>query len=208
VLDDYQFISNPEIHEGITYKDHLRNLHLVIATRSDPPLALHRLRARNQLMEVRAEALRFTAEEVAAFLNQVMQLSLSTEDISTLETRTEGWVTGLQMAALSMRGRPDISQFIQSFSGSNRYILDYLAEEVLNRQPENIQRFLMLTSTLDRFCASLCAAVVEESEAFSQTTLQNLESANLFLVALDDERRAGEATQVLESERRLPRSER
>ena len=190
VLDDYQFISNSEIHEVLTFLlDHLpANLHLVIATRSDPPLALHRLRARNQLMEIRAEALRFTPEEVAAFLNQVMQLSLSTEDISTLETRTEGWVTGLQMAALSILGRPDISQFIQSFSGSNRYILDYLAEEVLNRQPENIQRFLMLTSTLDRFCASLCAAVVEEGEAFSQNTLQNLESANLFLVALDDER--------------------
>jgi len=190
VLDDYQFISNPEIHAALTFLlDHLpANLHLVIATRSDPPLALHRLRARNQLVEVRAEALRFTPDEVADFLNQVMELSLSTQDIATLETRTEGWVTGLQMAALSLLGRPDISQFIQTFSGSHRYILDYLAEEVLNRQPEKIQRFLISTSTLDRFCAPLCAAVLDESEVFSQTTLQNLERANLFLVALDDER--------------------
>ncbi len=190
VLDDYQFISNPEIHEELTFLlDHLpANLHLVIATRSDPPLPLHRLRARNQLVEVRAEALQFTQEEVAAFMNRVMQLSLSAEEILALETRTEGWVTGLQMAALSMVGRTNVSQFIQSFSGSHRYILDYLGEEVFNRQPEKIQRFLMLTSILERFCASLCAAVLEESVEYSQITLQTLERANLFMVALDDER--------------------
>jgi LuxR family maltose regulon positive regulatory protein len=190
VLDDYQFIANPEIHEGLTFLlDHLpSNLHLLIATRSDPLMPLHRLRARNQLVEVRAEDLRFTPDEVASFLNQVMRLSLSAEDISTLETRTEGWVTGLQMAALSMLGHPDSSQFIQSFSGNHRYILDYLAEEVLNRQPEGIQNFLMLTSLLDRFCAPLCAAILEQNEEFSQTTLQDLEHANLFLVALDNER--------------------
>ena len=190
VLDDYQFISNPEIQECLTFLlDHApSNLHLVIATRSDPPLPLPRLRARNQLVEVRADALRFTLDQVTDFLSQVMQLSLSVEDISALETRTEGWVTGLQMAALSLKGRPDVSQFIQKFSGSHRYILDYLAEEVLNLQSIEIQQFLMFTSILDRFCAPLCSVVVGESELLSRETLEYLDRANLFLIALDDEK--------------------
>ncbi len=190
VLDDYHVIHSEAVHQAVMFLlDHLPDqMHLAILTRSDPPLPLARLRARGQLIEIRAEDLRFTYEEVASFLEQVMNLALSPADITTLETRTEGWIAGLQMAALSMQGRADASRFIQEFSGSHRYILDYLAEEVLNRQPESVQHFLMVTSILERFCAALCSELINESEASARETLGYLDRVNLFLVALDDER--------------------
>ena len=141
VLDDYQFISNPTIHKGIAYLlDHIpANLHLIIATRSDPPLPLARLRGRNCLLELRSEDLRFTADEAADFLNQVMHLPLSAQEITTLENHTEGWIAGLQMAAVSMQGRSDFAGFIQASSDSHCYVLDYLAEEALDGQPPEIR---------------------------------------------------------------------
>jgi LuxR family transcriptional regulator, maltose regulon positive regulatory protein len=191
VLDDYQFISNPIIHNGIAFfLDRLPDaVHLVIATRTDPPIPLAKLRARNQLIEIRADQLRFSSDEAVAFLHKVMQLPLSLEEISTLEARTEGWAAGLQMAALSIQGRSDTHQFISAFSGSHRYILDYLAEEVFNHQPENVQHFLLTTSILDRLCGELCDALLESGFASSQSLLEYLDHANLFLVALDNERR-------------------
>ena len=125
-------------------------LHLVIATREDPPLPLARLRARDQLTELRAADLRFTPAEAAAFLNQVMGLSLSAADIAALEERTEGWIAGLQLAALSLQGHQDVPGFIRAFAGDHRYIVDYLVEEVLQRQPEAVRSFLLQTAILDR----------------------------------------------------------
>ena len=190
VLDDYQFISVDAIHQGLAFfLDHLPSaLHLIIATRSDPPLPLARLRARDQLAEIRADQLRFTSDEAATFLNQVMSLALTPEDITQLEARTEGWIAGLQMAALSMQGRSDTASFIQAFSGSHRYILDYLADEVLKHQSQEVQHFLMLTSILDRLCASLCSAVAGETEASARDRLDYLDRANLYLIALDSDR--------------------
>jgi LuxR family maltose regulon positive regulatory protein len=190
VLDDYQCITNPMIHEGMTFfLDHLPSaVHLVIATRLDPPLTLARLRARNQLTEIRAAELRFTLDEIADFFIQIMKLPVSAEDISILETRTEGWIAGLQMAALSMQGRSDISQFIQVFSGSHRYILDYLAEEVLSRQSEDVRNFLLTTSILERLSGPLCDAILGEAQYNAQEILEYLDRSNLFLIALDDER--------------------
>jgi LuxR family maltose regulon positive regulatory protein len=187
-------------------------MHLVIASRTDPELSLGRLRVSGQLNELRAADLRFTEAEIAVFFQQVMGLRLSAGDIASLSARTEGWAAGLQVAALSMRGREDVSAFIQAFSGSNRYILEYLVEEVLARQPEAIQRFLIFTSILDRLSGPLCDAVLdmgaemqrgggaEEQQASSpialtveggqsQIVLEQLEAANLFVVPLDDERR-------------------
>jgi LuxR family transcriptional regulator, maltose regulon positive regulatory protein len=189
VLDDYQFISNPAIHDGIVFLlDHLpANLHLIIATRSDPPLPLARLRGHNRLLELRAQDLRFTSAEAADFLHQVMHLPLSAQEIDTLENRTEGWIAGLQMAAVSMQGRSDTAGFIQAFSGSHRYILDYLTGEALDGQPAEIRVFLLQTSILGRFCAALCAAVLGLGEPAARASLAYLDRANLFLVALDDE---------------------
>ncbi|RIK40261.1 MAG: hypothetical protein DCC55_15650 [Chloroflexi bacterium] len=189
VLDDYHVITTPAIHDAMTFfVEHLSHqAHLVLISRADPPLPLARWRARSYLNEVRTDDLRFTEEEAAAFLNQVMELELSAADVAALEQRTEGWITGLQLAALSIRGQRDPSDFVQSFSGSHRYILDYLTEEVLRRQPEPVQRFLLQTSLLDRLTASLCDAVTGQQE--SQHWLFALEQANLFLVLLDDERR-------------------
>ena len=137
-------------------------MHLVIATREDPRLPLARLRARGQLTELRAADLRFTPAEAAEFLNQVMGLNLSEEDIAALETRTEGWIAGLQLAALSMQGHAsrDVTSFIKSFTGSHHFVLDYLVEEVLGQQPESVQTFLLRTSILDRLCGPLCDAVL------------------------------------------------
>ncbi|HTP07587.1 MAG TPA: LuxR C-terminal-related transcriptional regulator [Anaerolineae bacterium] len=194
VLEDYQFVSNPEIHEGMAFfLDHLpANVHLVMATRSDPPLPLARLRARNQLMEIRANDLQFSLEETIHLLNQIMKLRLTVESISRLEERTEGWVAGLQMAALALRSQLDPSSFVRNFSGSNRYILDYLVEEVLHSQPENIYHFLLQTSILENLSGPLCDAVTGLSSAngvhSSQEILEYLERANLFLVSLDTER--------------------
>jgi LuxR family maltose regulon positive regulatory protein len=188
VLDDYHLIETQAIHEAITFLlDHLpRQLHLVITSRSDPPLPLARLRARGELTDLRAVDLRFTPEEAATFLNQVMGLGLSAENVAALETRTEGWIAGLQMAALSMQGRADIGHFVQAFAGSHRYIIDYLVEEVLQRQPEPVRSFLLQTCLLDRLCGPLCEAVTLQADGNGR--LQALERANLFVVPLDDQR--------------------
>ncbi len=188
VLDDYHVIEAPSIHHAVTFLlDHLPlQLHLIIASRTDPPLPLARLRARGLLNELRADDLRFTLDEAATFLHEIMGLHLSTNDIAALETRTEGWIAGLQLAALSMQGRKDVSSFVTTFAGSHRYIVDYLTEEVLRQQPENISAFLLQTSILDRLCGSLCDAVTERTEG--QALLERLEQANLFITHLDDER--------------------
>jgi LuxR family maltose regulon positive regulatory protein len=222
VLDDYHLVTAQPIHDALTFLlDHLPdNMHLVIATRADPPLPLARLRARGQLTELRQADLRFTPDEAATFLNTVTGLHLSPRDVAALETRTEGWIAGLQMAALSMQGRQqtpgaqDVSTFIRALTGSHRFILDYLVEEVLDRQPPAIQEFLLKTSILDRLTAPLCDAVLGRGttgrpangdavalvrhppdrvpihpSAGSQAVLEYLESANLFITPLDDERR-------------------
>ncbi|MBA3531650.1 MAG: LuxR family transcriptional regulator, partial [Ardenticatenales bacterium] len=191
VLDDYHLIDAKPIDNALTFLlDHLPpQMHLVIATREDPPLPLARLRARNQLTELRATDLRFTPAEAAGFLNQVMGLHLSAEDIAALETRTEGWIAGLQLAAISLQGHQDTSRFIQSFTGSHHFVMDYLVEEVLHHQPASIQTFLLHTSILDRLCGPLCDAVLLDPAASGQETLEYLERANLFLIPLDNERR-------------------
>jgi LuxR family maltose regulon positive regulatory protein len=190
VFDDYQFITEHAVHETTSYLlDHLpSNLHVVLATRADPPLQLGRLRAHDQLLELRTHDLRFTAEEAEVFLNDVMRLGLTLEDIESLETRTEGWAVGLQMAAISLKDLPDRSSFIQTFSGSHRFVLDYLVQEVLNHQPEHVQDFLLNTSILDRFCSELCEAVTEKSREPAVNILDYLERSNLFLIPLDEER--------------------
>jgi len=189
VLDDYHLIENPALREAVAFLlNHLPSqLHLIITTRADPPLPLSRLRSREQLIELRAEDLRFTPAEAMAFFNQVMGLNLSKEDVATLEAHTEGWIAGLQLAALSMQGRDDLPNFITDFTGSHRFILDYLTDEVLERRPKGTQNFLLQTSILDRLCGSLCDAVTGGSDG--QATLERLEQANLFIVSLDDERR-------------------
>src|SRR5215207_6391928 len=188
VLDDYHLIESATIHEALAFLiDHLPpRMHLIITTRADPPLPLPRLRAHGELNELRADDLRFTPEEAATFLNQVMGLELKADDIAELEGRTEGWIAGLQMAALAMRDHTDVPGFIAAFTGSNRYVVDYLAEEVLARQPEELRTFLLRISILDRMCAPLCNAVAGHTDG--QTMLERLEHANLFLVPLDDER--------------------
>ena len=207
VLDDFHLITEPQIHSGLTFL--LENLppadqgmHLVVAGRADPPWPLARMRARGQVAEVRAADLRFTLEETASFFNDVAGLGLSPEDVLALDGRTEGWIAGLQMAALSMKGRQgkeaqcDLSSFVAALSGSHRYVLDYLVEEVLDQQPPDVTEFLLKTSVLERLTAPLCDAVWEppagaEKRAgdASQRMLERLEAANLFLLPLDDERR-------------------
>ena len=195
VLDDYHLIDSKPVDNVLTFLlEHLPpQMHLVIATREDPHLPLARLRARGQLTELRAADLRFTPAEAAEFLGQVMGLNLSAEDIAALEARTEGWIAGLQLAALSMQGHQDVTSFIQSFTGSHHFVLDYLVEEVLHQQTESIQAFLLRTSILDRLCGSLCDAVLLDpsasgQETAGQETLEYLEHANLFIVPLDNER--------------------
>jgi LuxR family maltose regulon positive regulatory protein len=196
-MDDYQFITETAVHEVLTYLlDHLPvNLHLLIATRADPPLHLGRLRAHSQMLELRIQDLRFSFEETTEFLNRVMRLGLSMEDIEALEARTEGWIVGLKMAALSLEGRADSSDFIRAFSGSHRYVLDYLLEEVLKRQPAHIQTFLLETSILEKLNSSLCDALIENGElrtansqplSSSQAILEYLEKSNLFLIPQDE----------------------
>jgi LuxR family transcriptional regulator, maltose regulon positive regulatory protein len=188
-LDDYHLIEKQPIHDGISFLlDNMPSqMHIVIATREDPHFPLSRLRARGQLIELRASDLRFTLSECAEFLTQAMGLNISEEDIASLEARTEGWIVGLQMAALSMQGRTEVANFIQSFTGSHRFVLDYLIEEVLDQQPEEIQTFLLHTSILDRLCGPLCDAVL--SIQSGQETLEYIEQANLLIVPLDDERK-------------------
>ncbi|MCL4299892.1 MAG: HTH-type transcriptional regulator MalT [Anaerolineae bacterium] len=189
VLDDYHLIQTPTIHSALTFLiDHQPpNLHLVLTSRADPPLPLARLRARGRLLEVRAADLRFTPDEAKQFLNQVMGLQLSPADSAALEARTEGWVAGLQLAALSLRGLSDASGFIQAFSGSHRHIVDYLAEEVLHRQPEAVQTFLLQTAILDRLTGPLTDVLTGQDNG--QEMLETLERANLFIIPLDQERR-------------------
>ena len=194
VLDDYHIIDSKSVDNALTFLiEHLPpQMHLVITTREDPPLPLARLRARGQLTELRAADLRFTPAEAAEFLNQAMSLQLSAEDIAALETRTEGWITGLQLAALalqgslSMQGHPDTSRFIQSFTGSHRFVLDYLVEEVLQRQPEYIRIFLLQTAILERLSGPLCDAVTGQKDG--RGILETLERGNLFVIPLDDQR--------------------
>jgi len=196
VLDDYHMIDSRPVDEALTFLlEHLPPaMHLVIATREDPHLPLARLRARGQLTELRAADLRFTPSEAAEFVNQVMGLDLSAEDIAALETRTEGWSAGLRLAAISMQGRKDVAGFIQSFTGSHRFVLDYLVEEVLERQPESVQTFLLQTAILDWLCGPLCDAVrfgTAESptgQDNGQAILEMLDRTNLFIVPLDNER--------------------
>jgi LuxR family transcriptional regulator, maltose regulon positive regulatory protein len=191
VLDDYHLLDAQPVDQVLTYLvEHLPpQMHLVIVTREDPPLPLARLRARSQLTEVRVTHLRFTPAEAAAFLTQVMGLSLSAENIAELERRTEGWIAGLQLAALSLQGHEDATSFIRSFTGSHHFVLDYLLEEVLGQQSERVQRFLLCTSILDRMSGPLCDAVVLDPSLSGQATLEYLEHANLFLIPLDEERR-------------------
>jgi len=195
VLDDYHLITAQPVHDALAFLlDHLpHNLHLAIATRADPSWPLARLRARREMVELRAAELRFTFQEAAAFLNQVMGLGLAAEDVSALEERTEGWIAGLQMASLSMQGQEDVAGFVRAFRGSDRYILDYLVEEVLQRQPEGVQTFLFQTSILDRLTGPLCDAVTGSppppGQGSGQAMLERLEQANLFLIPLDNERR-------------------
>ena len=188
ILEDYHLIDTHEIHNIVEFLlDHLpQQMHLVIATRADPPLPVARLRGQNQLSEFRASDLCFTADESSVFFNKVMNLGLSPDEIGMLESRTEGWIAGLQLAALSMEGRKDIPAFIKAFTGDDRHIVDYLMEEVLSRQSETVQSFLLRTSILDRLSGPLCDAVTGQND--SQQMLQKLEKANLFVVPLDSKR--------------------
>jgi ATP/maltotriose-dependent transcriptional regulator MalT len=211
ILDDYQVIRTPAIHAGMTFLlDNLpAPMHVIIASRADPILPLARWRARGQLTELRADDLRFTAAEAATFLNHTMGLDLSAEQIATLEIRTEGWIAGLQLAALAIQDRADATEFIAAFTGSNRFVVDYLSSEVLDRLPEQLRTFVLRTSILERMCGELCDAVLgtmndergtmkgparaEFDPSFivhrSSLTLEELERANLFVMPLDDERR-------------------
>ena len=188
VLDDYHLIESQEVQAGVAFLlDHLpAQLHLVISSRADPPLPLPRLRARGDLVEVRAADLRFTEAEAAAYLNDAMGLGLAPDLVAALDGRTEGWVAALQLAALSMTGRTDVASFISGFAGDDRYVVDYLVEEVLQRQPADIQAFLLQTSVLERMNGSLCDAVTGQGDG--RAVLQTLDRDNLFLVPLDDRR--------------------
>lgn len=193
VLDDYHFISNPDIHRGMAFLvEHLPpHFHLIIITREAPPLPLHRLRVRGQVTEIGIQGLRFSLSEVADFLRQVIGLQLTPDLIQALEERTEGWVAGLQMAALSLRSKSepgigDMAQAIRAFGGKHRYVIDYLAQEVMRQQSDTIRRFLYQTAILDRFTAPLCEAVTGQNNG--QVILAQLEQANLFLINLDDQR--------------------
>ncbi|MHB8135044.1 MAG: LuxR C-terminal-related transcriptional regulator [Anaerolineaceae bacterium] len=190
VLDDYHSVESKQVDQAVNFliEHQPPQMHLLITSREDPTLPLARLRARGQLTELRATDLRFSPAEAADFLNQVMGLSLSYEEVAALETRTEGWIAGLQMAALSMRGLLETGDFIRSFTGSHRFVLDYLMEEVLERQREEVQTFLLRTSILDRLCGPLCDALFSDSSAYGQQTLEHLEHANLFIVSLDSDR--------------------
>jgi LuxR family maltose regulon positive regulatory protein len=188
VLDDYHLIQAPQVHQSLEFLlEHLpASLRLVLASRADPPLPLARLRARGQLAELREGDLRFTPQEAAALLRTAVGPELPAAAVAALAERTEGWVAGLQLAALSLQGRTDVAAFVAGFSGSHRYVLDYLAEEVLARQPEEIVRFLLETSVLERLCGPLCEAVTGRAD--SQELLELVERANLFLLPLDEVR--------------------
>ncbi len=188
VLDDFHVIDAPQIHGAVAHLlDYLPpRMHLIVASRSDPPFPLARLRGRGESTEIRAADLRFTVREATTFFSEVMGLLLSERDVSALESRTEGWIAGLQLAALSMQGRADVSEFINAFAGDDRYIVDYLVEEVLHRQPEHLRNFLLETSLLDRLSGPLCNAVTGRDDC--RSLLEALDRTNLFIVPLDDKR--------------------
>jgi LuxR family maltose regulon positive regulatory protein len=189
VLDDYHVIDAPEVQDGMAFLlDHLPpQLHVVIAGRADPALPLAGLRARGELAEIRAADLRFSPDEAAAYLNGIMGLQLTARDVAALEARTEGWIAALQLAALSMQGREDVGGFIAGFAGDDRYVVDYLAEEVLQRQPDGVQAFLLQTCILGRLSGPLCDAVT--GQGGGKAMLEALDRGNLFLIPLDDRRR-------------------
>ncbi|MBV7331297.1 hypothetical protein KFU94_24280 [Chloroflexi bacterium TSY] len=188
VLDDYHLINADSIHEALDILlEHLpQQMHLVISTREDPPFPLARLRARGHMLEIRAVDLRFKSEETLRFLNQTMHLNLTAQQITALEKRTEGWIAGLQLAALSMQNMADKDSFIKAYAGDDKYIVDYLTSEVIARQTPQIQAFLLRTSILDRFTASLCASIMGQVDV--QEALTAIEQANLFLIPLDNRR--------------------
>jgi LuxR family maltose regulon positive regulatory protein len=188
IIDDYHVVEDITIHEALTFLiEHLPPLmHLVISSRSDPFLPLSRLRARSEMTELRTEDLRFSTIEATVFLNQMMGLSLSESDILSLESRTEGWIVGLQLAAISLQGKDNTSDLIKSFSGSHRIILDYLIDEVLEQQAEDIQSFLLKTAILERMTGPLCDVLTGHNDG--QQTLEYLEQTNLFIIPLDNER--------------------
>ena len=188
VLDDYHLVTDHDVRDGLTFfLEHVSpNVHLVISTRADPDLPLPRLRVRGELVEIRASDLRFTLDEASAYLGSSAGLHLTPEDVAALEERTEGWIAALQLAALSMRGRSDASGFIAEFAGNDRYVVDYLVEEVLAHQPEQVRDFLLQTAVLDRLTGPLCDALTLRNDGAA--TLEGLERANLFLVRLDDQR--------------------
>jgi LuxR family maltose regulon positive regulatory protein len=188
VLDDYHLVASTEIHEAVRFLvEHLPpNVHLVLAARADPPWPLAGLRARGELLELRAADLRFEAQEVVTYLNEAMGLTLTAEDVDVLEARTEGWIAALQLAALSMQGHDDVAGFIAGFAGDDRFILDYLVDEVLDRQPDDLRSFLLQTTILGRLSVSLCNAVIGRNDG--KAILGALERSNLFLVPLDHRR--------------------
>jgi len=200
VLDDYYLIDAPAIHSAVGFLiEHLpAHMGLVIATRTDPPLPVHRFRARGQMIDIRVEDLRFSREETRRYLEGMLHDQFSSRDIANLDSRLEGWIAGLQMVALSIQGRQDSHEFIETFSGSHRFIMDYLTEEIFNQQPPGLQKFLLQTSILERLSGPLCDAVVGpdfslqvegEDLTPAQRILEYLERANLFTLPMDDERR-------------------
>ena len=222
VLDDYHLVTNPEVDEGLAYfVDHLpRTLELVLASRTEPPLPLARMRAGGDLVEIDAEKLSFSEDEADLLLNELNGLGLDYQAVLRLRDRTEGWAAGLYLAALTLRGRPDPAAFIQDFAGDDRHVVDYLSTEVLVGQPEETRTFLLQTSILDRFCASLCDAVTQRHD--SRRILRGLEASNFFLVPLDTKREwyryhhlfgellrhelsAGRVTKRPSPERRIPK---
>lgn len=191
VLDDFHAIENAQLHEAVQQLIEAQppQMRLVLLTRQDPLIQLARRRARGELIELRQADLRFTLEETVAFLNHSMNLSLKSEQIEQLDSRTEGWIAGLQMAALSLQRAENTEQFLREFSGTHRFIMDFLVEEVLASQPEEVQQFLLEISILERMCAGLCAAVTGRSVSDAQALLETLSAKNLFMIPLDEERR-------------------
>ena len=188
VLDDYHIIDSASIHEGLAFLvEHMPSqIRLVMTTRTDPPLPLARMRARGQLLELRSADLRFSPPQIATFFTDVMGLTLTPDEVEILDKRVEGWIAGLQLAGLALQGKPDTADFIASFAGDHRYVLDYLGDEILDRQPEAMQQFLLQTSILERLNADLCDTVTGTAE--SRTVLEHLEHHHFFVVALDDQR--------------------
>jgi len=188
VLDDYHVVDAADVQEQMTiFLDHVPpQVHVVIATRADPPLPLARMRARRELVEIRAADLRFNQDEAATYLNDIVGLALDARHVAALEERTEGWIAALQLAALSIQGRDDVAGFIEGFTGDDRFVVDYLVEEVLERQPDEVRRFLLRTSILDRLCGALCDAVTGQDGG--RSTLEALDRANLLVVPLDARR--------------------